>query len=128
MTNETWKTLAAAVKSLKNPPAWLEKVSLLSHAEISYLPKLDNTRKGYAAAPSVREIILKEDYLDFLRQQIQLNTRGPEWTAVLQDRLNALQPFVSKRVLIADFYLKPSSATLYINPETRELFHMETFD
>jgi hypothetical protein len=117
MTNEIWNAVVLAIRSLNNPPSWLQKIASLGHAEISCLPKLDNTAEGHIAAPSISEVTVKEDYLEFLREQIRLEPRGPEWTAVLRTRLNALQPFVGKQVLMASFYEKPQSSALYINPE-----------
>jgi len=92
------------------------------------LPKLGDETPGSAARPYATENIIKSDYLEFLREQIRLEPRGPEWAAILQARLNVLEPFVGKKVLIADFYHKPSTAALYINLETGQVFHAEIFD
>lgn len=125
MTNENWNILVSALKSVKNPPAWLERVGKLSYEEALQLPKLGSESAGSFAAPCTIEKELKPDYLDFLREQIQLNARGQEWTDILRKRLSALEPFVGKEVLTANFYQMPDSATLYINPETEKLFHLE---
>jgi hypothetical protein len=121
----TWELLVRAIQSLPSAPSWLRELSRLSHEEISRLPKVDNARKGQVASPSVREIVVKEDYLEFLREQIKLNARGSEWTAILETRLKALQPFLGKKTLQATFYKLPNNVTLDINFETGELFHSE---
>lgn len=125
MENTTWTTLVAAIGTMNNAPDWLKEIARLTPAEISRLPKLDDVDEGHFSAPAVEEKTVAKDYLDFLREQIRLNARGPEWTAILQDRLNALQPFVGKKMITAILNKKPSRAALYINPETGQLFHTE---
>jgi len=125
MTDSTWKTLASAIATLRNSPTWLQEIGKMAFEEVAALPKLSSETPGSAACPHATENIIKPDYLDFLREQIRLEPRGLEWTAVLQARLRALEPFVDKKVIIADFYHKPSSAALYVDPETGELFHAE---
>ncbi|HEX3627406.1 MAG TPA: hypothetical protein VH280_18525 [Verrucomicrobiae bacterium] len=125
MKTTTWTTLAAAIGTMANAPDWLKELARLTHAEISQLPKLDDVEEGHFSAPAAEEKTVANDYLDFLREQIKLNARGPKWTAILQGRLNALQPFIGKKVLMANLYRRPDSASLYINPETGQLFHVE---
>jgi hypothetical protein len=125
MKNTTWKTLVAAIGTMDNAPGWLKEIARLAPAEISRLPELDDVGEGHLSAPSVEEKTVTKDYLDFLHEQIRLNARGPEWTAILQGRLNAIEPFVGKKMITAILNKKPNRAALYINPETGQLFHAE---
>ena len=92
---------------------------------VSRLPVVDVTSDGQHALPTVEERMVSPDYLEFLREQIRLNTRGPEWLGLLNRRLAALEPFVGKQLLIATFHCKPNSATLRIRPDTKKLIHKE---
>lgn len=125
MTPETWKTLVKAVGEIPNCPSWLEQQAGLSWEAVSQLPVVDQTRTGQHAVPSIEEEAVAPDYLDFLREQIELGARGPEWSDMLRQRLTALEPFVGKQLLVAMFHCKPHSATVRINPEIKVLVHAE---
>jgi len=125
MTPETWKILAKVVAGIPNCHSWLEQQAQLSWEAVSQLPAVDATTDGQHAAPTVEQKAVSSDYLDFLREQIGLNARGPEWSAVLKHRLTVLEHFVGKQLIVAMFHCKPHSATLRINPETGELVHVE---
>lgn len=127
MTKVTWKTVSAVITALENPPAWLGDLAHRSYEEIIQFPKLDNAAKGQTALPVIEVKVVAKDYLDFLHEQIRLNARGPEWTELLQRRLDALQPFLGKLVITANFYQKPHSVTLRVTPETGELVNAEFF-
>ena len=125
MTPETWKVLANVVAGIPNSPSWLKEQAQLSWEAVSQLPVLDATSDGQHATPTVEDKAVASDYLSFLREQIELGARGPEWSGVLRKRLVALEPFVGKQLTVATFYCKPHSATLRINPETNALIHAE---
>ncbi len=125
MTLETWQTIVKALGELPNCPSWLKQQARLSWEAVSRLPVLDGTSIEEHAVPTVEQKAVAPDYLDFLREQIELNARGPEWSDVLRQRLAALEPFVGKQLLVATFYCKPHSATVRINPQTNALVHVE---
>jgi len=125
MTENLWHILSASIKSLNAAPSWLREFGNMTYEQVLHLPPLGDETKGSFAAPSVTEKPVASDFLDFLREQIRLNARGQEWTKVLKDRLEALLPFVGKNVITASLYQKPKSVTLYVNPDTGELFHFE---
>jgi hypothetical protein len=124
-TPEIWRVLVGAIKSKQEAPPWLREAGNLSLEAVSCLPPLDSTTDGQHALPSVEQKLVSPDYLDFLREQIALNARGPEWLELLVSRLAAIEPFVGKELLVATFYFKPHSATLRIHPETRAVIHVE---
>jgi hypothetical protein len=77
---------------------------------------------GIVTRPDISDEIIKSDYLNFLREQIRLEPRGPEWNTILQNRLNALESFAGKKVIVANFRQRPESASLYIDTETGNFF------
>lgn len=128
MSERTWHLLISVIKSLQNAPQWLRDFAAVSYKQVTSLPQLGSESIGGFAAPSVIEKSVTSSYLDFLREQIQLNARGVDWTRILQERLNALLPFVGKKVITGNLYCKPKSATLYINSENGKLLHIEFSD
>ena len=125
MTPEIWKILVRAVESTQGCPAWLKDQARLNWETVSRLPIVDATGNGQHALPTAEEKIVTPDYLDFLREQIGVDARGPEWLALLKARLAALEPFVGKKLLVATFHSKPHSATLRIRPDTKEVVQLE---
>lgn len=117
MTDKTWRTLGTAIRGLENLPKWLRNLADMPYEHVSGLPKRGSEASGEAARPHVTEEPMEKDYLDFLREQIRLEPRGPEWTKVLTRRLDALQPYVGRKVILADLYHDPHRAALYVNPE-----------
>ena len=127
MTTEIWKVIVNCIKSIENSGSWMRKVGELRHEQVLQLPSLGSEADGEIARPNVSEEPMEEDYLTFLREQIHLNARGPEWTGLLERRLAALEPFRNEKVLIVNLYQKPNSATLYINPKTEKILHIELY-
>ena len=97
----------------------------MTFEQMSALPTLETAPKGQDTIPTINEKIVMPDYLDFLRDQIKLEPRGPEWTKILKKRLLALEPFVNKSIITASFHRMPYAATLKINPESGEVIHIE---
>lgn len=127
MTPEIWKVLVNAIASIPACPSWLKEQTGLTWEAASGLPIVDATSDGQHALPTVEEKVVAPDYLDFLREQIGLNARGPEWSAVLKNRLTALEPFVGRPLMMATFHSKPHLAMLRIRPDTKEVIHMEIY-
>ena len=125
MTPEIWAVLASVIDSAHDAPSWLREQAQLGWAAVSALPQLDVATYGQHAHPSVEQKLVTPDYLDFLREQITLNARGPEWLDLLRRRLATLEPFVGQDLLVATFYCKPHSATLRIKPGVRAPVQLE---
>jgi hypothetical protein len=62
---------------------------------VTRLPIVDATSDGQHALPTVEQRVVAPDYLDFLPEQIRLNPRGPEWLALLKNRLAKIFSFLS---------------------------------
>jgi hypothetical protein len=125
LTPEMWKVVSLAVASDQTCPAWLKEQIQMDWEVVSNLPALDETTTGQPSLPAIERKLVNADYLIFLREQIIANARGPEWLALLQVRLSALEPFVGKELIVAVFHCKPHSATIRVHPETRRLVHLE---
>lgn len=125
MTHHTWDILVAAIGSFDGAPSWLKEQAHLPYEAATRFPPLDGTVEGENALPTVEEQPVKSDYLNFLREQIRINARGPEWLELLRGRLSALEPFVGRSVITAMFHRKPHSATLRLDPETEKVIHAE---
>ena len=125
MTPEIWTSLTSAIASLPDAPSWLKEQGQLSWEAVSLLPQLDSTGDGQHALPTAEQKLVSPDYLVFLREQIALNTRGPDWLDLLRKRLADLEPFVGQELLLATFHCRPHSASLRIQPGTQELVHFE---
>jgi hypothetical protein len=124
VTEDIWRGILNAIDT-QRPPVWLREQLELGREAVLGLPILDVTGEGEHARPTVEEEVVKEDYLNFLREQIRLNARGPEWTALLGRRLAALEPVVGNKLVGVTFYAKPHVVTLWLCPESKELVHME---
>jgi hypothetical protein len=125
ITADIWRILCDAIASIPECPSWLKEQAGLEWQSVSRLPVVDATSDGQHALPTVEQKAVSPDYLDFLREQIDLNPRGAEWLALLKNRLAALEPFVGKQLMVATFHSKPHSATLRIRPDTNRMIHVE---
>jgi hypothetical protein len=125
LTPDIWKILSNAITSVPECPSLLKEQASLGWKSVLRLPIVDATSDGQHALPTVERKAVAPDYLDFLREQIGLNPRGPEWLALLKNRLAALEPFVGKQLMVATFHSKPHSATLRIRPDTNQVIHAE---
>lgn len=125
MNSTLWQICAGAIPTIAEAPSWLKEQALMSFEEVSQLPVLDGTIKGADSRPSFEEKVLKADYLDFLRGQIKLESRGPEWSQILKMRLAALEPFVEKKRISALFHRSPHMASIDIDPDTTKVIRFE---
>jgi len=98
MTPEIWKVLSDTIKAMPDRPSWLNEQAGMGYEAVLRLPVVDEAEAGQHALPIVEEKAVTPDYLNFLREQILLNPRGPEWSALLKKRLAALEPFVDKQL------------------------------
>jgi hypothetical protein len=125
ITPEMWNIIVNVIASMQSCPSWLKAQACLTWETASQLPIVDAASDGQNAIPIVEKKIVTQDYLDFLREQIALNPRGPEWLVTLKNRLAALEPFVSEELIVVAFHCKPHSAILRILPKNGNLVHIE---
>ena len=94
LTAYLWDLIQRLVVPSPGLPSWMQR--LLSQSFGSVIKNED-----------IKIIIERKpidvSYLDFLKEQIRLGARGPEWSEVLRMRLNALEPYVEKEVTTITF-------------------------
>jgi hypothetical protein len=90
------------------------------------LPLAIRERAEFVA--SCERKVLDESYLDFLREQIALEPRGPEWTAVLSKRLAALSPFCGFPMLCGAIAMNDGYCFIRVDPATGLVIHFELPD
>lgn len=83
-------------------------------------------REQAAAVESFERHILHSSYLDFLREQIALEPRGPEWTKILHTRLASLAPFCGFPLLTGIIYTPSGHCLVDVDPITRRVIRHET--
>jgi len=69
-----------------------------------------------------------ESYIDFLDSQIQLSPRGPEWTARLRKRRDALQPYCGVELLQGVVRIGNKRICVYAHPSLRLIVHWEEYE
>jgi len=112
---EKW-TLAQRVTRdlLQALPKWAAECLTLDWAQIATLPRLDEAGTGSLAQPTAETKEVSSQYLDHLREQIELGARGPDWTSILRRRLSTLEPLQGTPILTVSLYSKPAVLTLRI--------------
>lgn len=106
-----WRILAQTIASLDHLPGWVR----------AYV--LEDDRRGTVAY--FEETTVCADYLEFLREQIALGVRGPEWTKQLESRLVALLPHAGKSVLNFHLFHGSSDYFLRLEADSKALIHAE---
>ncbi len=64
-------------------------------------------------------------YLEFLREQIRLEPRGPDWSQVLSRRLRNLEPYVGHPLIDFNLITPSGRYHLKVNLETLKVVHWE---
>ena len=82
-------------------------------------------RERATAVQSLERMTSNASYLDYLREQIDLAPRGPEWAAILTDRLVALSPYRHKATLLGMIYTEARLYFVRVDPESGAIIHHE---
>jgi hypothetical protein len=122
-----WALVQMIVSRTTVLPDWVRECAKIGYDAIVSLPVVEDADAGELARPGLELRSVSSDYLEFLREQIELNARGEEWTAVLQRRLTALEPFEGQPVLTVMFHRKPKSLTLRIDPQSETILGYEEY-
>ena len=85
-------------------------------------------RERAAAVQSCERRVFDQSYLEFLREQIALEPRGPEWTAVLRRRLTALAPYCDTPTLWGTIPTENGQFCIRVDPRSREVIHHELYE
>jgi hypothetical protein len=125
LTPELWAFVVKAVESTEAAPPWVKAQAQMTWETVCKMPAPDSTKEGQLAVPVVEQRAVTPDYLDLLRNQIKQNARGPEWLALLKQRLAALECNAGKELMDAAFHCKPHWARLRVRPESGEVILVE---
>jgi hypothetical protein len=99
------------------------------HQVVVAAPDLPRWARGNAA--SVRGFekrILDHSYLLFLKEQIALEPRGPEWTKVLRKRLEALTGVCGTELMRGIVSEGDKNCFVVIGSEPKEILYWESWD
>lgn len=77
---------------------------------------------------SIHEKSFDESYLQFLDEQIQLNTRGDDWTHRLIQRRNQLTPFCNRILLDCKISNGKHEYWIKIDPPKKEIVYFEEYN
>jgi hypothetical protein len=82
-------------------------------------------REQAAAVQGFERRILDQSYLDFLSEQIALEPRGPEWTAILTARLTAISRFRDVPTLFGCIQTPTGFCYVRVDPSSQRVIHHE---
>lgn len=128
MNRSHWKLISRIAPRLDAAPDWVRKVLSLSFDEMLKLPKLEEAKRGECALPHFEISRFDSTYLEFLEEQIKLNARGDEYSAILTRRLDDLRPYVDIELLFVLLIRKPESFAIRIEPQAESIVHEEYDD
>jgi len=74
---------------------------------------------------SIESKPLDASYIEFLKKQIELEPRGPEWTEILRRRMFALEPHVGKEITTLLLLSEGRSLTIKADIEGGVLISIE---
>src|SRR4051812_17997161 len=78
-----WKDIRPVLLGMRDLPAWVVEV-------------IDGDSTLLPEGVSLEDEYVDASYIEFLREQIDLAPRGPQWNQVLKTRMSALEPEVGQ--------------------------------
>jgi len=69
-----------------------------------------------------------ESYLDFLSGQIELEPRGPEWSARLKVRRKNLSSYANRELAHCRLQFGAYDYSIYVEPVSAKVIHWEHYD
>jgi hypothetical protein len=90
------------------------------------LPKW--VRENVDSVRGFDEKLVEQSYLSFLEQQIALQPRGPEWTKVLQRRLESLKNYCGKKLASGIVSEGEKNCFIKLSPESKKILYWELWD
>ena len=85
-------------------------------------------REQAAAVQSCERRIFDASYLEFLREQIALGARGPEWTGILTQRLPALLSYCDAPTLSGTISTQAGDYHIRVDPSSGQVIHHELYE
>ena len=87
-----------------------------------------DVRNHAADAWGVEESCFDESYIQFLDEQIQLGSRGPEWTEILRRRREGLRSFCSVPLVSGHIHVGRFDTWVKVDPKTRVIVYWEQLE
>ena len=69
-----------------------------------------------------------ESYLEFLSGQIEVEPRGPKWSAMLKVRRKNLSPYVNRELAHCRIQSGVDDYSIYVEPLSGKVIHWEHYD
>lgn len=101
-----WAVLSQQVAEFTGLPDWVPSICEKPFHEITEANEVRSDAK-----------VLDESYIAFLSEQIELNARGEDWTALLRKRQEALSPWVGKETLVLSISSQASCLRIWYDPK-----------
>jgi len=125
-----WKNISDCLRCDSSVPDWARHYFSLSFYELLELQRNLQEAKLPSSGQNLLSWdikIISQDFLEFLRTQIELEPRGPDWTATLRKRLISLKPFVDQALFRITFGQGVHRFIIRYDPETGLLVSRESY-
>lgn len=120
-----WKTIQKVVPQIERVPEWIQSMALWPYQKIIELPRYNGMASQCVAQPTFGFVLVKQDYLDFLAQQIEIEPRGPKWAEVLKKRMLFLRNMVGAELVAVHFYRGQDYGWFYLEQESDRVLYSE---
>ena len=85
-------------------------------------------RENKNAVGSIRPSSFDESYLEFLNREIELESRGPEWSARLKVRKKNLSHYVNRELAYCRLQFGADDYSIFVEPLSGKVIHWEHYD
>ena len=124
LTPELWDDIRTREELVREAPDWARAFLAMSFEEAMSLPF--DIKARITSRPVAEYAVMDSSYLEFLRQQININARGDAWSDILRKRLAALQDHAGKELLWVDIYDHWNRLRIELLGSTLEILYWET--
>lgn len=118
-----WVNFKDEIISAQGLPAWT-KILLQINSDALY-DQCQINIKGQSYSFSYECKAVSQSYIDFLKEQIELNPRGEDWKHVLQSRLKALSQFLGKELMFMEIQCEENQLYARIDLDSLAIIHWE---
>lgn len=135
-TESCWQHIREKICSVAGLPAWTQPVLACSYNDLVggyevllHSKQILNSRiQPDDITLYLGYLTIQQDYLDWLKEQIELAPRGPEWNRVLEARLKAYEPYTGIEIIRVYIGRESESVVLWISKDrSRAAIHYEVY-
>ena len=99
MNEQLWNSIRSQPRLIALSSEWAKALLGTTFVEIEKLPFLTSAAVNEGVfMPTFDFTEITPSYLEFLREQVDLEPRGKEWAAVLKARMEALKRYTGKTI------------------------------